>query len=730
MQKPREMTVKNYYETLGIAKDSSPSVIKAAYNQLAMKWHPDKNPGPAEKKAEEKFKSIAEAYETLKDPRKRNAYDQSRTSSEAKGKPKALNDPEFLECFKKARAGDTKEQCKLGKFYQGGTRTRQNVREAFAWYYQAAQQGNHEGLFQLAQCYQYGIGTEINTAEALSLYNQLAEAEYPDAQCKNLELELEGLKSIMEAKPLEVDVALDKLIPRIEPLAEAGHAGAQCLLGECYQLRDVQKLGASAVELYKKAADQGNPAGQNQMGRSQRNRYLRDFDPESEVSWFQRSAAQGDALGQFNLGYIYFTEKRYFEAFEQLLSSAAQGNVSARDFLRLHYDFGTRRVQEEIDLAYYGPRAQEGEAEAQYYMGRFFEDGLAGKKRNVSKALAWYQVAANQKHPGSICKLAEFYQKGLGVVADEKEAFSLYLSVADHSEGQCGLAKCHAQGRGAAKNLEEAIRLYQLSIGQGNTLAMVGLGELYETELAKKDAKEAVRFYKLAADKNDALGQFKLAACYERGIGVNKNVSEAFRHYKDSAAQGNARGQEGLARCYEKGVGVDKNADAAYKWYKLAAENGNQKALAWMASKVTDGDGQAIAWEKEYQKSVQRRLQLELGKESLTALTMARDSVSKDEVKSFTGSQVSIKPSPPIQPRLGTTSSSSFNYSSSSSSTSSSSSISPSTTRTAAKSLTELLKSSSPPPLPASTVGKGTNNPLAPASEDNLRQTPGFTLIE
>ena len=65
---------RDYYEVLGVARDATADQIKSAYRKLAMKYHPDRNPG--DKAAEEKFKEAAEAYDVLHDPEKRQRYDQ------------------------------------------------------------------------------------------------------------------------------------------------------------------------------------------------------------------------------------------------------------------------------------------------------------------------------------------------------------------------------------------------------------------------------------------------------------------------------------------------------------------------------------------------------------------------------------------------------------------------------------------------------------------------------
>ncbi|HEY5579253.1 MAG TPA: DnaJ domain-containing protein, partial [Acidimicrobiia bacterium] len=72
----RDWIEKDFYQTLGVAKDADQKQIKSAYRKLAQQFHPDTNPGNAE--AEKKFKEISEAHSTLSDAEKRKEYDEFR----------------------------------------------------------------------------------------------------------------------------------------------------------------------------------------------------------------------------------------------------------------------------------------------------------------------------------------------------------------------------------------------------------------------------------------------------------------------------------------------------------------------------------------------------------------------------------------------------------------------------------------------------------------------------
>jgi molecular chaperone DnaJ len=76
-----DLQMKDYYQQLGLDRNATDTDLKKAYRQLALKYHPDRNPG--DKAAEEKFKEINEAYACLSDPDKRSNYDNFGTAEGA-----------------------------------------------------------------------------------------------------------------------------------------------------------------------------------------------------------------------------------------------------------------------------------------------------------------------------------------------------------------------------------------------------------------------------------------------------------------------------------------------------------------------------------------------------------------------------------------------------------------------------------------------------------------------
>ncbi|MBO7127609.1 molecular chaperone DnaJ [bacterium] len=119
----------DYYEILGVSRTASPEEIKKAFKKMAMKYHPDRNPG--DKEAEEKFKRVNEANEVLSDPEKRQIYDQYGEDGLKGGFGAGADGVDLSEMFKNAGFGGGGAFDNLGDMFDnifgGGRRRGRNM---------------------------------------------------------------------------------------------------------------------------------------------------------------------------------------------------------------------------------------------------------------------------------------------------------------------------------------------------------------------------------------------------------------------------------------------------------------------------------------------------------------------------------------------------------------------------------------------------------------------------
>ncbi|CAH9019260.1 tetratricopeptide repeat protein [Candidatus Nitrosacidococcus sp. I8] len=157
---------------------------------------------------------------------------------------------------------------------------------------------------------------------------------------------------------------------------------------------------------------------------------------------------------------------------------------------------------------------------------------------------------------------------------DYKTAFKLLKKLAEQGNisAQSGLGIMYADGKGVARNYEQAAYWYQKAADQGDTLAQYNLGTMYfDGRGVVQDYKQAVYWYQKAADQGHASAQFNLGTMYGKGQGVAKNDKQAVYWYQKAADQGNASAQDMLAFNYALGQGVIQNKVIAYALANVAA---------------------------------------------------------------------------------------------------------------------------------------------------------------
>jgi len=150
-----------------------------------------------------------------------------------------------------------------------------------------------------------------------------------------------------------------------------------------------------------------------------------------------------------------------------------QNPLTYRD-LGFLYEMGegvSRDLNEAFKL--YKRAADQGNSNAQYYLGKKYECGQ-GVTKDMNEAIKLYKLSADQGYTRAQFDLARMYSMGEGVPKDEKEAFRLYkLSAEQYNSGsQNNLALMYQNGEGVSKDLNEALRLFKLSADQGHSAAM------------------------------------------------------------------------------------------------------------------------------------------------------------------------------------------------------------------------------------------------------------------
>ncbi|KAI9004929.1 kinase-like domain-containing protein [Hyaloraphidium curvatum] len=342
-----------------------------------------------------------------------------------------------------------------------------------------------------------------------------------------------------------------------------------------------------AAKWYCKSADQGNASGQVNLGRCYEYGWGVAKDLAEAAKWYRKSADQGNAVGQVHLGRCFENGwgvvKDLVEAAKWYRKSADQGNADGQDSLGACYENGSGVAKDLAEASrWYRKSADQGDAYGQKNLGRCYENGW-GVANDLVEAAKWYRKSADQGNASGQFNLGRCYEYGWGVAKDLAEAAKWYRKSADQGNavGQVNLGLCYENGWGVAKDLAEAAKWYRKSADQGDSYGQNHLGRCYENGWGvAKDLAEAAKWYRKAADQGNASGQVNLGRLYENGWGVAKDLAEALRWYRKSADQGNLDGQYNLALCYQFGKGVEVNLTTALDLYQKAAAQGDEDAKA------------------------------------------------------------------------------------------------------------------------------------------------------
>ena len=180
--------------------------------------------------------------------------------------------------------------------------------------------------------------------------------------------------------------------------------------------------------------------------------------------------------------------------------------------------------------------------------------------RNHIKAVECYQKAAEQGDGEAQFYLGECYYDGIGVPKNYTEAAKLFQKAAEqgYAEAQNNLGECYYKGNGVTKDYTEAVKWFQKAAEQEQVDAQCYLGLCYEYGRGVHvNYTEAVKWYRKAAEEGDVTAEYRLGVCYEYGRGVRKDWSEAAEWYRKAAEEGDDDAIDALKRINKLDDAID-----------------------------------------------------------------------------------------------------------------------------------------------------------------------------
>jgi TPR repeat protein len=261
--------------------------------------------------------------------------------------------------------------------------------------------------------------------------------------------------------------------PEIEALANEGYAPAQAILGNYYYYGretdegyGVEKDWEKAVELYRKAADQGEPGGLNNLGNSYFYGEGVERDEAKGIELYLESAKKGYAVAQNNLGNCYYLGQAVEQDLEKAVfwyrRAAFNGNPAAQGNYGELYYYGKEVEQNyEIAVEWFSKGADLGNDYSMYMLGECYLNGN-GVTQDLTRAYEFYNKAAEMGHPWSQNAAGMFFFFGFGVKQDYAKALEFFQkAVNDVPEAQYYLGICYYYGYGVKEDQAEAQRFIE-----------------------------------------------------------------------------------------------------------------------------------------------------------------------------------------------------------------------------------------------------------------------------
>lgn len=248
------------------------------------------------------------------------------------------------------------------------------------------------------------------------------------------------------------------------------------------------------------------------------------------------------------------------------------------------------------------PLVEEGDAEAQYYMGWIYDYELEENDETEKESLHWYELAMNQGYLKAYIGVAlngfvESEEKADEAVNEAIERGLLELSEEElGADGMLALGSLYYSGRGVEQDYEQARSLCLKSAELGNARAMILLGNMYINGYGVDlDYTQAYDWYLKAAELGSAIAMKGLGDIFYNGVGVEQDHKQAFDWYLKSAELGNDVGMNWVGHMYYNGYGVEQDIINGCSWIIQSAAAGNAHSMSYAGWLYENG----VIWPKD-----------------------------------------------------------------------------------------------------------------------------------
>jgi TPR repeat protein len=184
------------------------------------------------------------------------------------------------------------------------------------------------------------------------------------------------------------------------------------------------------------------------------------------------------------------------------------------------------------------------------------------------------------------------------------------------ADAQCGMGKQYEFALGVPQDNTQAILWLHKAAEQGNIVAQVELGVVFDK---MQDYAQALIWYRKAAEQGNARAEYNLGLAYQNGESVPKDIAQAIAWYRKAADQGDVIAQNNLGVIYDQGLGVPQDYLQAADLYRKAAENGFAESQYGLGFLYLNGKGVpkdeilAASWMLKAAKQGETHAQFNLG---------------------------------------------------------------------------------------------------------------------